>query len=71
MFLCRSSPETVEDAKVWFLMCSQVSHKGDDCFVKMYDEKMDLSTLATFMRRLDSPPNVSFSLYLKNSYIEF
>ncbi|XP_061174523.1 thioredoxin domain-containing protein 16-like [Saccostrea echinata] len=51
------SPETLDDARVWFLMCSQVTNKEDDCFIKFYDDKMDLSSLASFMRRLDTPPN--------------
>ncbi|XP_062571904.1 thioredoxin domain-containing protein 16-like [Saccostrea cucullata] len=50
-------PEILDEAKVWFLMCSQVINKEDDCFIKFYDDKMDLSSLASFMRKLDTPPN--------------
>lgn len=55
--LCRSAPDASVDAKIWMMKCSEVTDDSD-CFTTLYDEKMDLSSLANFMRRLDLPAQV-------------
>lgn len=58
MFCCRNPPAATDEARIWIMMCSQVHSPEEDCFVNVYDDKMDLSSLANFMRKLDLPLNV-------------
>lgn len=50
-------PAATDEARIWIMMCSQVHSPEEDCFVNVYDDKMDLSSLANFMRKLDLPLN--------------
>lgn len=57
-FCYRNPPTATDEARIWIMMCSQVHSQEEDCFVNVYDDKMDLSSLANFMRKLDLPSNV-------------
>lgn len=63
--LCRRNPPSATDeARIWIMMCSQVPSPQEDCFVNVYDDRMDLSSLANFMRKLDLPSNVCAAILL-------
>lgn len=68
--ICRSAPDSSVDAKIWMMKCSEVTDDSD-CFTTLYDEKMDLSSLANFMRRLDLPAQVQVHIDHKFGLVFF